>query len=166
MKRSLLGAIVGGLLIFIWQMLSWTVLDLHRPAQDYSPKQDSIMAVLNGTLTEGGYMMPSVPKGASMDEMTKKAEAIDGQTVGVYPVPQIIQCRQQPDVHEHGTRCSLQQSSWYGSSAGSSENRAAQVSEIFSWPASLPASSSSSTNPTLILSGTKYSISKHTSLTH
>jgi hypothetical protein len=79
MKRSLLGAIVGGLLIFIWQMLSWTMLDLHRPAQDYSPKQDSIMAVLNGTLTEGGYMMPSVPKGASMDEMTKKAEASMGK---------------------------------------------------------------------------------------
>jgi xanthine/uracil permease len=73
MKRSIPGAIVGGLLIFVWQMLSWTMLDLHRASQDHSPKQDSIMAVLNGTLTEGGYLMPSVPKGASMDEMQKLA---------------------------------------------------------------------------------------------
>lgn len=79
MKRALLGSIVGGLLIFLWQTLSWTVLDLHRPAQDYTPKQDSIMAVLNATLTEGGYLMPMAPKGASMDETRAKMEASVGK---------------------------------------------------------------------------------------
>jgi hypothetical protein len=78
MKKIIIGALVGGLLIFIWQTLSWTVLDLHRPAQDYTPKQDTILSVLSSNLTEGGYLLPSVPKGASMDDAMKKGE----QTMG------------------------------------------------------------------------------------
>ncbi|MES2004186.1 MAG: hypothetical protein V4450_06660 [Bacteroidota bacterium] len=75
MKKSIIGAIVGGLLIFIWQTLSWTMLDLHRPSQDYTAKQDTIMSVLNAHLEkEGGYLLPSVPKGSSFDEATKAGE--------------------------------------------------------------------------------------------
>lgn len=79
MKKSIIGAIVGGLLIFIWQTLSWTVLELHRPAQDYTSKQDTILQLLNGTLEEGGYYMPSVPKGTSMEETIKVSEAMQGK---------------------------------------------------------------------------------------
>lgn len=79
MKRSIVGSIVGGLLIFIWQFLSWTVLDLHRPAQNYTPKQDTILSVLSSQLTEGGYLMPTTPPGASMDEMKKKGEQSMGK---------------------------------------------------------------------------------------
>jgi hypothetical protein len=74
MKKIIIGALVGGLLIFIWQSLSWTVLDLHRPTQDYTAKQDTILSVLSSNLTEGGYLMPTVPKGASMDEAMKKSD--------------------------------------------------------------------------------------------
>lgn len=75
MKKSLIGAIVGGLLIFIWQTLSWTMLDLHRPSQDYTAKQDTIMSVLNTYLEkEGGYYLPSVPKGTSFEETNKAGE--------------------------------------------------------------------------------------------
>lgn len=75
MKKSIVGAIVGGLLIFIWQTLSWTVLDLHRPSQDYTAAQDTIMNVLNASLQkEGGYLMPASPKGTGFEEATKAAE--------------------------------------------------------------------------------------------
>jgi len=75
MKKSLIGAIVGGLLIFIWQTLSWTMLDIHRPAQDYTAKQDTIMKFLGSTLDkEGGYLLPTVPKGTSFDEANKAGE--------------------------------------------------------------------------------------------
>lgn len=75
MKKSLIGAIVGGLLIFLWQTLSWTVLDLHRPSQDYTPKQDTIMSFLNSQLDkDGGYLMPNVPKGTSFDDANKAGE--------------------------------------------------------------------------------------------
>ncbi len=79
MKKPLIGAIVGGLLIFIWQTLSWTVLELHRPAQDYTSKQDTILNVLNGTLEEGGYYLPGVPKGTSMEDAMKASETMEGK---------------------------------------------------------------------------------------
>lgn len=73
MKKPLIGAIVGGLIFFICQSLSWTVLDLHRPTQDYTPAQDTIMKVLNSSLTkDGGYLLPSAPASASSDEKMKK----------------------------------------------------------------------------------------------
>lgn len=80
MKKTIIGSIVGGLLIFIWQTLSWTVLDAHRPSQDYTPKQDTIMAVLNSTLDkEGGYLLPTVPKGTSMEDAEKIGQTMVGK---------------------------------------------------------------------------------------
>lgn len=72
MKKTIIGSLVGGFILFFWQFLSWTMLDLHRPAQDYTPAQDSIMAVLNTQLAkEGGYILPNAPKGTSFEEMEK-----------------------------------------------------------------------------------------------
>jgi hypothetical protein len=80
MKKSMIGSIVGGLLIFMWQTLSWTVLDLHRPSQDYTSKQDTIMNVLNGNLEkEGGYLLPTSPKGTAYEESMKQGEAMQGK---------------------------------------------------------------------------------------
>ncbi|HVZ25048.1 MAG TPA: hypothetical protein VG842_03290 [Sediminibacterium sp.] len=80
MKKSLIGAFVGGLLIFLWQTLSWTVLELHRPAQDYTPNQDSILHFLSTQLpAQGGYLLPSMPKGSSMEQETKQAEHYQGK---------------------------------------------------------------------------------------
>lgn len=80
MKKSLIGAIVGGLLIFIWQTLSWTMLDLHRSGQDYTAKQDTILGFLNTQFEkEGGYLLPTVPKGSSFDEANKAGEKMQGK---------------------------------------------------------------------------------------
>lgn len=79
MKKIIIGALVGGLLIFLWQFLSWTVLDLHRPAMDYTPKQDTIMSVLSSNLTEGGYLLPNLPKGAAWEEHEKLGKQMSGK---------------------------------------------------------------------------------------
>jgi hypothetical protein len=72
MKKTIIGTLVGGIILFMWQFASWTFLDLHRPAQDYTPKQDSIMAFLSANIEkEGGYYLPNLPKGASSEEMDK-----------------------------------------------------------------------------------------------
>ncbi len=72
MKKWIIGAIVGGILTFAWQTLSWTVLDLHRNAQQYTPKQDSILQYLSSQFTESGdYFLPTTPVGASQEEMEK-----------------------------------------------------------------------------------------------
>ncbi len=80
MKKIIIGGIVGGILIFIWQSLSWMALDLHRPSQQYTAKQDTIMAALNAHLTEtGGYLLPTIPKGASMEEWEKSDAKAKGK---------------------------------------------------------------------------------------
>jgi len=75
MKKLLVGALVGGIVIFIWQTLSWAILNLHHASQEYTPKQDSIMAYLNSQFSEdGSYMMPIFPNGTSREEMEKQME--------------------------------------------------------------------------------------------
>jgi hypothetical protein len=72
MKKSIIGALVGGIIIFIVQTLAWVFTDIHSKWQGYTPKQDSILAYL-GTqqLKSGQYLMPAAQPGATMDEKTK-----------------------------------------------------------------------------------------------
>ena len=79
MKKSLIGAIVGGIIIFIWQFLSWAIINLHLPAQQYSPKQDAVMAALNSNLEEGGYFVPSLPETATMEEQEQAMKDMEGK---------------------------------------------------------------------------------------
>jgi len=78
--KIFIGSLVGGIIIFVCQFLSWAALDLHRPAQQYTPKQDSILAYLNTQFdSSGGYFIPTVPKGASSDEMKRLEEQSMGK---------------------------------------------------------------------------------------
>jgi hypothetical protein len=80
MKRTIIGSLVGGLLIFVWQTASWAVLDLHRSSQQYTPKQDTIINFLSTVLDkEGGYLIPTVPQGTSMEEAEKIGKTMLGK---------------------------------------------------------------------------------------
>lgn len=79
MKKSLIASIVGGIIIFMWQFLSNAALDLHRSAQQYTPKQDSILQSLTQQLEPGRYFMPTFPAGATADEAQKVTEAAMGK---------------------------------------------------------------------------------------
>lgn len=80
MKKIVIGAIVGGIIIFICQTLSWTVLDLHRPAAAYTPKEKEIMEFLNNQFSEdGGYFLPNYPPGASDDVIQQHMKEADGK---------------------------------------------------------------------------------------
>lgn len=80
MKKLFIAALVGGIIIFIWQTLSWTVLNLHHAGQEYTPKQDSIMAFLGTQFSESGsYLMPRDPDGVSSAEMEKNMAARAGK---------------------------------------------------------------------------------------
>jgi hypothetical protein len=78
MKKLIIGSLVGGLLIFIWQTLSWTALMLHNPSQQYTAKQDTIMKVLDG-LPEGGYLIPRLPDNATWDDNVKLEKEATGK---------------------------------------------------------------------------------------
>ncbi|MEI8110853.1 MAG: hypothetical protein WCH59_07645 [Chitinophagia bacterium] len=80
MKKYLIPSLIGGIIIFLAQTLSWTVLNLHLPAQGYTPKQDTITQFLKQQLEKpGGYLIPSAPLGTSMDDQMKLAKNWEGQ---------------------------------------------------------------------------------------
>jgi hypothetical protein len=81
MQKIVIGALVGGIIIFICQTLSWTILDLHRPANMYTPKQDEILGFLNNQFTEdGSYFLPTYPPGASDDVIEKHMKEAEGKS--------------------------------------------------------------------------------------
>lgn len=80
MKKIIIGAIVGGLLLMVWQTLSWTILQLHYNGTQYTPKQDTILAMLGSQLeAEGSYFMPAHPKDASPEVMEKTMKEAIGK---------------------------------------------------------------------------------------
>lgn len=80
MKKNLIGAIVAGLILFVWQTLSWPILNLHGKTLQYTPKQDTVMAHLNEWFSEeGGYIIPSVAPGSSMEDMEKVTQQSIGK---------------------------------------------------------------------------------------
>jgi hypothetical protein len=80
MKKIIIGALVGGLIIFIWQTLSWAMLNLHHANQEYTPKQDSIMSYLNSQFSEdGSYLMPNYPRTETREEVEKQMDVNKGK---------------------------------------------------------------------------------------
>jgi len=79
MKKTIIASLVGGIIIFFWQFLSNAALDLHRPAQQYTAKQDSILNYLSTQLEEGKYFLPTVPPGASADDIQKSMDRSMGK---------------------------------------------------------------------------------------
>ena len=80
MRKILIGAVVGGVILFICQSLSFMVTNLHAKAFQYTPKQTEIMDYLNKTLTEeGSYLLPNSPETATMDEAMASMEAAKGK---------------------------------------------------------------------------------------
>jgi len=79
MKKMLIGALVGAIIIFIWQFLSWGALNLHGGQMQYTAKQDTIMSLLGQTLEEGSYYLPTVAKGTSQEETKKFMEEAVGK---------------------------------------------------------------------------------------
>jgi len=78
MKKLLLGAIVGGILAFAWQTLSWTVFHLHDSEYKQTSNQDAVITSL-GQLEEGQYLVPRASTTASMKEMEDFEKSMEGK---------------------------------------------------------------------------------------
>jgi hypothetical protein len=80
MKKVIIGSLVGGLIIFIWQTLSHVAFNLHEPVQQYTAKQDTILHFLNKQeLAPGGYIMPRMSHNQSMEELEGFTKSIAGK---------------------------------------------------------------------------------------
>jgi len=80
MKKVIIGAIVGGIIIFAWQTVSWMVLYLHIKAHQYTDKQDEILNTLGSQLPgEGQYFLPTLPQNSSMEQREALMKSSEGK---------------------------------------------------------------------------------------
>lgn len=80
MKKIVIGALVGAIILFIYQFVSWNASGLHQNEQLYTPKQDAIMQFLQTQdLPEGGYLLPNLTPGTTMAEAQKAEAAWSGK---------------------------------------------------------------------------------------
>ena len=80
MKKSIIAAVIGGIIIFLWQFLSWAALNLHKAANGYTPNNAAIMTALESNLSkEGGYMLPGLPDDATRADHEKLMKEANGK---------------------------------------------------------------------------------------
>ena len=66
MKNQLIATAVAGILLFLWQFLSWSMLNVHGSEMQYTPNQDAILQALEQNLQEGGtYYIPQAAPDAA-----------------------------------------------------------------------------------------------------
>jgi uncharacterized membrane protein YeaQ/YmgE (transglycosylase-associated protein family) len=79
MRKTIIAALVGGLIVFIWQTLSWTVLPIHKSETKYTEKQEVILdALSNNLVEEGTYFLPIAAPDATKEQMENQREAAMG----------------------------------------------------------------------------------------
>ena len=79
MKKQLIGALVGGLILFIWQFISFGPLgNFHSSQMQHLPQQEAILkALADNNVPEGAYYIPRMPldaDGAAQEQMAKDTE--------------------------------------------------------------------------------------------
>lgn len=79
MKKTIVGVLVGAIILFIWQFISWGAVNLHSGMQQHTPKQTEILKYLGDNLEEGFYMLPVSPPGTSSEDMQKQMEESNGK---------------------------------------------------------------------------------------
>jgi hypothetical protein len=80
MKKTIIGALVGGLIIFLWQAMSHMAFNLHEPNQKHTAGQDSVLAAIKTHIKEpGGYMLPRMEDELGMDQMEAYTKSIQGK---------------------------------------------------------------------------------------
>ena len=79
MKKLLLGTILGGLVAFVWSMVSWEVLGWHEKSVRSFPNEDAVTAVLTAPgVASGVYLFPGGPphEGMTAEQVKAADEAV------------------------------------------------------------------------------------------
>ena len=75
MKKLIIGALVGSLIVFGWQTISWTIMKSHDGEYKQAPNQDAVISSLSSQRPdEGQYMIPRANVNASSKEMEEFAK--------------------------------------------------------------------------------------------
>jgi hypothetical protein len=62
MKRTLLGGVLGGVILLVWGMLAWMVLPIHKDTVQNLPNEEAVVTALQPTQQTGVYAFPGRPK--------------------------------------------------------------------------------------------------------
>jgi hypothetical protein len=80
MKKALIGALVGAILVFGWQAVSHLFFRYHDSAYRQVAGQDDLIQTLSGIFKEDGqYLVPRSNPNASQEEMAKYDAAMKGK---------------------------------------------------------------------------------------
>lgn len=79
MTKPIIGALVGGFILFMWQFASWAPLQLHQSQNQYTDNQAEILQFMDGKLKEGAYFMPTMPPGASSEDQQELMDSALGK---------------------------------------------------------------------------------------
>jgi hypothetical protein len=80
MKHKLLFSLIGAIIIFAWQFLSYAMPNFHKSASAYTPAQDSILKMLEKQgITEGMYLLGQPDPSLSQAEQQAMMESMDGK---------------------------------------------------------------------------------------
>ncbi len=58
MSKVLVSALVGAIILFVFQALSWMALGIHAKSFKYLPEQDEVLEVMSKYMEEGYYYLP------------------------------------------------------------------------------------------------------------
>jgi len=87
MKHTLLGGLVGGVILFVWSFLAWVILPLHEPTLHLVKDEDAVITTLQSTLdTKAVYILPHGP----MDKNNQVAMEQWGQKMRRGPMAMIV----------------------------------------------------------------------------
>jgi len=84
MKKSLLFALIGGIIIFAWQFISYAIPNFHKSAMEYTPVQDEVLAAIEKSgMKEGMYMLGQVNPEIPKEGFDKAMKAYEGKPWGI-----------------------------------------------------------------------------------
>lgn len=76
MKQLLLAALVGGIILFMWGWLSWSVVPIHASTIKTIENEEAVVSTMHVNMTqEGVYAFPGMPAAddqTAVDEWTQK----------------------------------------------------------------------------------------------
>lgn len=80
MKRYIIGALIGAILVFGWQAVAHMFMHHHDEAFKKAPNQESLITTLSGTIKEEGqYLIPTTDVKASEEEKQQYTELMKGK---------------------------------------------------------------------------------------
>ena len=71
MKKSILAGLAGGIILFVWGVIAWTVLPLHDYSMKNIANEDAVIETLRANLPEHAvYLYPGMPTRGDERAMT------------------------------------------------------------------------------------------------